>query len=646
YDGYCTAEDQKEAESKVGRRFVDLLKFHHQLDETVEVSGEALEPDSVLCQGHSTSCGAHGQAVGPRVWKGKPDSPDARPVYYEVKVNYDFFEYVLGLSSIAPQPPLYVDSNAVTHALLGEVQLPVRAAYTKSSKTAPTQNPGITDTPYSTQACLSRYADPTAQTPCNIGSVHTKSAWIQLESGDDPSNYHTTRAIYYEEAPVPDAKASSGDTDPPICKAVGTFGMVGLHIIQRVHIDHDKSPIGGAFIFATWEHEEVIPDHGQSEYHYVNYLVPAETDTDHLVPYPTLDHAIRVSRLLLDPQPPKPADCTLSQGQTCVVNDLVHEKVRGTVWENYRLIGTQFASLGSKADSNKIAQPYYLANGAIETNQGLQQFQGLPSLQPRFHPPQWCLEAPKPCDAAGNRKVKSNNAFGFARGDANMVFGGAAHNMGGCMGCHGVAQQNGYSFSFVLLGGQRGADADTEATENVPPPKLTHSSDLYLQSATAGGSNHPVLGVLLSPGGPILQVQPLGGGSEPTAQEWQIVPYYKDPAEAIFGGTFVVQTSKLGESAVLTAGQAIGDAVTVSQLLPRPGGIGPSAPLSQSWKLISLGTASDLVFYLQSVETGGVLTITDGGLTTQKADGQPIQGWTLQFPPPPPAEVDGSKTGP
>jgi hypothetical protein len=38
-----------------------------------------------------------------------------------------------------------------------------------------------------------------------------------------------------------------------------------------------------------------------------------------------------------------------------------------------------------------------------------------------------------------------------------------------CMGCHGVAQSRGFSFSFVLLGGQAGADVDTEKNFTVPP---------------------------------------------------------------------------------------------------------------------------------------------------------------------------------
>ncbi|MBV8202735.1 MAG: hypothetical protein JOZ15_19125, partial [Acidobacteria bacterium] len=61
----------------------------------------------------------------------------------------------------------------------------------------------------------------------------------------------------------------------------------------------------------------------------------------------------------------------------------------------------------------------------------------------------------------------------FARHQANLAFPGtssvAGNVMGGCMGCHGVAQVKGFSFSFVFLEGQLSAGMDTEADFNVAP---------------------------------------------------------------------------------------------------------------------------------------------------------------------------------
>ena len=49
----------------------------------------------------------------------------------------------------------------------------------------------------------------------------------------------------------------------------------------------------------------------------------------------------------------------------------------------------------------------------------------------------------------------------FLRGNANVSHGRTDYNMGGCMGCHGVVQSRGFSFSFVLLGGYIGSANDT-----------------------------------------------------------------------------------------------------------------------------------------------------------------------------------------
>ena len=55
----------------------------------------------------------------------------------------------------------------------------------------------------------------------------------------------------------------------------------------------------------------------------------------------------------------------------------------------------------------------------------------------------------------------------------NIVCTGAQpskpRNMGGCMGCHGVAQTSGHTFSFVSLDGQRGIGVDTLATDLFDP---------------------------------------------------------------------------------------------------------------------------------------------------------------------------------
>lgn len=622
FGGFCTAEEEQMGNTPE-RGFIFQGKFHHDLDETVEVASEALEPDSVLCKGHDAGCFANGKAVGPRVWKGKPnaDGSGARPVYYEVRVNYDFFDYVFNNQTNDTPFPLYDDHNAVTSAILGEIQLPVRAAYTRNnSGSNPNQNPGIGGAAYNPQACLDVYDDPTAQVPCKIGSIHTKSAWIQLEAGDDTTQYHTTEAIYYKEVD----NQTNTLAEPQICMAIGKFGMIGLHIIQRVHIKNGGA-IGGAFIFATWEHEEIIQEDGSSDYYYVNYEIDLQTDNNQLTPFPTPDNAIMVSRLLVEPQPAREEGCTLSQQQTCTANTLAHKELAGTVWENYQLVGTQFRPFADKTTSNAYAQPYYLANLVIETNQGLQQFQGLPPLQPRFQPPQWCAtDANGNCLTDGTRLVPPDNMFGFNRTTPNIAFMGSAYNMGGCQGCHGVAQQNGYAFSFVLLDGQSGAVADTEAEENIPPTKFTNSVNLSVQNA---GNQ---LALNFGPDSTLIATAVV----DQPIQQWTLVPYYKDSSFEIFAGTYIIQNAQLGEKGILTAPDSLGQPFRVQHLLPSPGGIGPSAPLSQSWTLVPQGRANRRVFFLKNYNGFVLQAPAEAGnpVIAAKPDSAASKGWRLVVP--------------
>jgi hypothetical protein len=116
-------------------------------------------------------------------------------------------------------------------------------------------------------------------------------------------------------------------------------------------------------------------------------------------------------------------------------------------------------------------QPHFLANLVIETNVDLQQFQGLPPQNPGVLPPQFTNGEDPPV-----RTIAPNTSTSYERDVVNMTWQGGAFNQGGCMGCHGVAQQNGYSFSFVMLGGQRGANIDSETSFEIPSPPLPSQS--------------------------------------------------------------------------------------------------------------------------------------------------------------------------
>ena len=618
YDGFCTLKDQKGAKT-ITRNFAQPGKFHNTLDETVEVAGEALEPNSQLCKGHNPNCYAHGKAVGPRVWKGKPTAADPQPIYYEVKVNYDYFEYVI-------DNDLYDDHNALTHAILGKIQLPVRAGYTASSTpSGPSANPGIGSKPYTVAHCLKVYGA-SGDTPCAVGAIHTKSGWIELGNGDDPSQYHTTKAIFYQDAPGDPGK---------ICKATGLFGMVGLHIIQRVHQPYASGvttgpTLGGTFIFATWEHRNILNATGGSDYTYVNYELSG--DSNQLTPFPTLANALPVSRMLIPPTPvqAKPAGCTLSQGQTCVANTFAAKKLKGSVWENYHLIGTQFRAVSSQSASQAIAQPYFLANLAIETNQGLQQFMGLPPDQPRVQPPQWSSSSTGG-KVHDTRTVPDNFGFAFNRDTNNITYGGAGMNMGGCMGCHGVAQQNGYAFSFVLLDGTRGAVADTEDEENIAPTELTYSSKQLVQSTLKSLVLQEGSGAAVSVG---------SGASVTRSGEWVLVPYHGEPSRYNGPGFYLFKNAATHE--VLTSNGA-GKPLTSVPLMSS--GSSTAGPQAQLWQLQAYGSPSNREFVIvnglssgattlyltiQGTAKAGAPVIADGLASDPPSSGQV---WSLEDPP-------------
>ncbi|HWM93426.1 MAG TPA: hypothetical protein VN493_21880 [Thermoanaerobaculia bacterium] len=438
------------------------------LDETVEVLSEALEPPASLCGGFTKNpCSQTGTGtpdcscvvglpVAPRVWKGSPTKPNPQPVLYEVKVNYDFYNYV-------QQNKYYLDS--VAQAAAGNAQgTQIQLPYRTTSATGPGgggSGPSAV-TSYDAQTCIATYqqAGPnTNVTPCLVGSIHIKTAWIPLQD-EDPSKYHTAEAAYF--------KTENGKA----CMSYATFGLVGIHIIQRVHEGFGSKtsgqgtgsrPRGGTFIFATWEHA----GNDSAGFTYSNYFPgqPFVGPPQRATFYPQPSAALPVTRKY----PILPG--------TQQVNNQVHSAIKAvnpnSVWLNYQLVGTQFQVVdidslppnpANPNDPTGIGQPLYLANLVIETNEGLQHFQGLPPAVAAVLPFSTASQAPE------------NRTLAFDRTASNVVFSPtgkqseiAGFNMGGCMGCHGVVQAKGYSFSFVLFDGQRGADVDTQ-TSFVPPP--------------------------------------------------------------------------------------------------------------------------------------------------------------------------------
>ena len=349
------------------------------LDETVEVQSQVLEP--TLPDGSPNPVlNVLPPVVTPRVWRGLPTANN--PVVYEVKVNYDYFQYVVeqgyNVNNSKPTNPV------ATAAMMAEIHLPWR-----TSSGAPPLSQGkpavqhasttgyrASDAVTTYQTINSSYQNKMpAPDPPKTGSVQIKAAWIKLAGSDgkaaDFPTWHTAIAQNYTDVngmPVP--------SEPTL------FGLVGLHIIQRIHTTNDTDnaqPPGGTFIFATWEHESIYnsPISGMANqpaptYFYSNYS--AGGGIGH-VPgfYPALDK---------QPFPVERMYPVLSG--TIAVNNAVHAAIKNanggndSVWCHYHLVGTQFQAIdlpaekmGESNDPTNIGQPVFLANLAIETNVGL-----------------------------------------------------------------------------------------------------------------------------------------------------------------------------------------------------------------------------------------------------------------------------------
>ena len=437
-------------------------------DETAEVASPAQESTDDLCAGLTTATrptrdfcektlyppqvsgqtsipytasGPNGRnPVAPRVFKGAPAQNHF--VYYEVKVNYDYYAYVAQPITIGGQvTSLNTYASAVLQAASNSIELPVRT----SAAAAPGPNPAVVG--YSAAKTAATYQS-LNQTPGpkpvdslpGLGSIQLKAAWVPSTLLDgDPSTYHLTDAVYYKDSP---------NQPNGLCYDVEQFGLIGLHIIQRIHAaapGGTAEPAGGTYIFATWEHQSIGNGAG---YTYVNYSKFA-TNTE--MPFPNTAAGLPVARLKPYPLP-----------GTQAIDAEVQASLSNSVWKNYRLIGTQFLAMDvNAADAEQrsatLGQPLYLANLMIETNRGLQQFQGQPPGQ-----------TPNSHFFKDGKGVPKNYQF-FSPTSANMQYSGNPINMGGCMGCHGVAQTQGFAFSFVLQDGDKGTVPDTGTSIAIPP---------------------------------------------------------------------------------------------------------------------------------------------------------------------------------
>lgn len=185
-----------------------------------------------------------------------------------------------------------------------------------------------------------------------VGPVNVKPAWKILAGKDDASKFYTRPAYIFDPA--------SGSCQKLI------VGLVGFHIAV-------KTKTAPEWIWATFEHKDNAPsckpwsgvptqtcaiDWQKKQYSFANPDCP-DCAMNVLPTAATATKPVQVVRVI-----PIPEYVTKMNTQAAAL-------VKGTVWENYELVDTQYPSAPELLYSNGNPLPMYLANTTLETyNQG------------------------------------------------------------------------------------------------------------------------------------------------------------------------------------------------------------------------------------------------------------------------------------
>lgn len=184
-----------------------------------------------------------------------------------------------------------------------------------------------------------------------VGPINIKPAWKVMGPGDDPSKFYTRDAYLVD--------AAAGKCEKAL------VGLVAFHYTV-------KTTSARQWIWGTFEHKDNAPscatwdynnpkstctiDWKQAHYSFANPNCP--TCAMNVLPTPqTADTPVQVVRIIPIPDEVK------------ALNAEAAALLKGTVWENYELLNTQFPSDPSQLYGNPW--PTALANAALETyNQG------------------------------------------------------------------------------------------------------------------------------------------------------------------------------------------------------------------------------------------------------------------------------------
>ncbi|MFE8605465.1 hypothetical protein [Archangium violaceum] len=291
-------------------------------------------------------------------------------------------------------------------------------------------------------------------------SIEVKAAWREMSDGLIKSGrYHTAEALYYVNKSTEGAPSGS-----KIVPRVGTFGLVGLHILR-------KTKNYPAFIYTTFEHVDNLQKSGNPKdstglyvvtlYDTMNYnpsikdpqafvnagngqlqtfTLPTEgtVDLDH--GYPIIPGSFNLPSGFAGPIKVGPSHAMTPAVQA--VNDEVMKvmnsmpEFNNSVWKYYRLAGIQILPVDEDSPTVPVNNPgglspltedFYLANSVIESSQpGIQLFKGAVS-DPGMR-------------GAGKYQLLNERSMANIQQVRGLPLTANKVVMGGCMGCHGNAQ--------------------------------------------------------------------------------------------------------------------------------------------------------------------------------------------------------------
>jgi hypothetical protein len=206
--------------------------------------------------------------------------------------------------------------------------------------------------------------NPTTTVPGRMGAIMLKVSYRILDPVKDKNliaQFHTADALIYFPGP-PVTKVG------PAC-VEKTLGLVGFHVGH-------KTTFAPQWVWTSFEHVSNAPDEADigtsyllRRYNFYNAACtdcPARNDTPPQPWDPDLSlkfkgsYRSQVVRTKMLPTPVLNEVAEMNRGFRAIL--------KGTVWENYILLTTQWPSdFQSKTDPNGVPAPTYLANTTLET---------------------------------------------------------------------------------------------------------------------------------------------------------------------------------------------------------------------------------------------------------------------------------------